>query len=128
MALVAWPVANEFFDKFGGIDLLIANAGIAQVGDGKVSEISLAKNNMENVNTQLMTEKDQEEYEKVLSAGASFVGGKRNRFYIPTIKLNNSDKTFKKSGIALGNFFLQILSVVFNRSLDALRYFAKKSV
>ena len=40
-------VATDFFSKFGDIDLLIANAGIAQVGDGKLSEISLAKNNME---------------------------------------------------------------------------------
>jgi len=64
---------------------------------------------MENkdVSKALMTPEQNEEYEKVLNAGAGFVGGKRNRFYIPTIKINNSDKTFKKSGIALGNFFLR---------------------
>lgn len=56
---------------------------------------------------QLMSPEQQAEYDAVLQSGAGFVGGKRKGFYIPTIKLNNSDKTFKKSGIALGNFFLR---------------------
>ena len=53
-----------------------------------------------------MSPADQAEYDRVLNEGAGFVGGKRRGFYIPTIKLNNSDKTLKKWGIPLGNFFL----------------------
>ncbi len=65
---------------------------------------------MENINEAskaLMTPEQNAEYEKLQQAGAGFVGAKRGGFYVPTIQLNNSDKTFKKHGIALGNFFLR---------------------
>lgn len=55
----------------------------------------------------MMTADQQAEYDAVLAAGSSFVGGKKKGFYIPTIQLNNSDKTYKKTGVPIGNFFLK---------------------
>ncbi len=40
-------IANDFFSKIGPVDLLIANAGIAQVEGIDISEMSAARNNME---------------------------------------------------------------------------------
>lgn len=40
-------VAEEFFNLFGRIDIVIANAGIAESSDGITPEILLARNNME---------------------------------------------------------------------------------
>ena len=40
-------IAEDFYELFGNVDLLVANAGIAESSNGKTPEILLARNNME---------------------------------------------------------------------------------
>lgn len=54
----------------------------------------------------LMSPADQAEWDKLAGEGAQHTGGRRGGLFIPTIKLNNSDKVKAKYNIPLGSLYL----------------------
>lgn len=55
---------------------------------------------------ELMNPEDQAEWDALVNQGSQYTGGQPRGMFIPTIKLNNSDKVKTKTGVPLGNFYL----------------------
>lgn len=54
----------------------------------------------------LMNPEEQAEWDALMNQGSQYTGGAPRGMFIPTIKLNNSDKVKTKTGVPLGNFYL----------------------
>lgn len=55
----------------------------------------------------VVSAEEQAEWDKLAGEGEAYINKPRAGMFIPTIKLNNSDKVKTKTGVPLGNFILQ---------------------
>jgi len=61
---------------------------------------------MENAKVATLSAGQQSEWDKLANEGSTYTGGGKGGLFVPTIKLNNSDKVKVKTGVPLGNFIL----------------------
>lgn len=55
---------------------------------------------------EVVTMEEQAEWEALSSQGSQYTGKPKNGIFIPTVKLNNSDKVKKETGVPLGHLYL----------------------